>query len=269
MRLTDLTLRGLKCPAGKSSTTYFDDALTGFGVRVSMGGTQTYIVLYGPARRRVKIGRVGVLSLKQARDRAKIVLAQKTLNPHETPSVGFAYALEQFLASRRAKNRPRTAAETTRILEKYLLPAFRHEKLVKIAKHEILERIAKVRGSEGSHCLTAAKTGFRWFARQGYLTSNPLQDVEPQQPAKSRDRLLTDDEFLAIWRACDELDTFGAIVRLLFTTGQRRSQIAFLHSKWIKNGITFPSDIMKGGVIHRIPYHSLATTKSPQLRSLG
>jgi len=45
---------------------YADDALVGFGVRVSFHGTASFVLTYGVALKRVTIGRVGVISLKDA-----------------------------------------------------------------------------------------------------------------------------------------------------------------------------------------------------------
>ena len=48
MRLTDLSIRKLRAP-DSGQKTYFDDALPGFGIRVSQGGTKSYVVMYGIA----------------------------------------------------------------------------------------------------------------------------------------------------------------------------------------------------------------------------
>ena len=61
MRLTDITVRALKAPE-TGVALYSDDVLTGFGVRVSQGGTKSFVLTYGPRRTRETIGRVGVVS---------------------------------------------------------------------------------------------------------------------------------------------------------------------------------------------------------------
>ena len=77
MQLTDLSVRHLKTEAKQRS--YFDDTVQGFGVRVSPGGTKTFVLVYGPARERISIGRYGVISLADARAEAKRILAERTL----------------------------------------------------------------------------------------------------------------------------------------------------------------------------------------------
>jgi hypothetical protein len=70
MRLTDLAIRTLKAPE-KGAVIYPDDVLTGFGVRVSEGGTKSFVLTHGVRRQRETIGRVGILGLQDARSEAK------------------------------------------------------------------------------------------------------------------------------------------------------------------------------------------------------
>ena len=79
MRLTDLAIQKLPAPdAGQK--TYFDDALGGFGVRVSQGGTKSFIVMYGKQRRLHTIGRYPSKTLKEARTEAKTFLSNLSEN---------------------------------------------------------------------------------------------------------------------------------------------------------------------------------------------
>jgi hypothetical protein len=65
MRLTDLSIKALK-PPEKGETIYPDDALAGFGVRVSQGGTKSFVLTHGKLRKRETVGRVGIISLSDA-----------------------------------------------------------------------------------------------------------------------------------------------------------------------------------------------------------
>ena len=51
MRLTDLSIRALQGPE-RGQKTYTDDTLPGFGVRVSQGGTKTFVLVRGATRQR-------------------------------------------------------------------------------------------------------------------------------------------------------------------------------------------------------------------------
>jgi hypothetical protein len=56
-RLSDLMLTKLPVPE-TGAVIYPDETLTGFGVRVSRGGTRTFVLTHGRERRRISIGRV-------------------------------------------------------------------------------------------------------------------------------------------------------------------------------------------------------------------
>ena len=62
--LTDVSLRALNAPAHGQITVW--DKISPLGVRVSSGGTKTFIVLVGSGRRQT-IGKAGVLTLSEAR----------------------------------------------------------------------------------------------------------------------------------------------------------------------------------------------------------
>ena len=66
LQLTDVSVRALKPPT-KGQRLYRDKTLRGFGVRVSQGGTKTFVVVYGFNRQFTTIGRYPTVSLKDAR----------------------------------------------------------------------------------------------------------------------------------------------------------------------------------------------------------
>lgn len=67
-QLTDVSVRALKAPTHGQTTIW--DKGSPLGIRVSAGGTKTYIVLVGSGKRKA-IGNASILSLKEARDEAK------------------------------------------------------------------------------------------------------------------------------------------------------------------------------------------------------
>jgi len=82
-------------------------------------------------------------------------------------------------------------------------------------------------------------------------------------PAVSRDRVLSDAETVAIWRAADPatMGDFGRIVRLLFLTGCRRDEIGRLRRAEIALAdslIALPGERTKNGLPHDVPLSGLA-----------
>ena len=64
-QLTDVLVRNLEAPE-RGQRTVRDTVLQGFGVRVSQGGTKTFIVVYGRMRKQVTVGRYPLLTLGEA-----------------------------------------------------------------------------------------------------------------------------------------------------------------------------------------------------------
>jgi integrase len=79
-----------------------------------------------------------------------------------------------------------------------------------------------------------------------------------------RNRVLTDDELRAIWQASLDMDVFGAVVRVLILTGQRRDEVASMvwtelspdHWTW-----TIPGELKgrtKNKLTHIVPLPAMA-----------
>ena len=67
---------------------------------------------------------------------------------------------------------------------------------------------------------------FSWLHDKRRVDINPLKLAAAPATARSRDRVLSNDEIRIFWRACEELpDTHKAILRLLLLTGGRRSEV--------------------------------------------
>src|SRR5947209_6721888 len=96
--LTDITIRNLP-PSAAGQITYTDDSLPGFGIRVSPGGTRTFVLVHGARRERRTIGRYPIISLSQARTEAKRILAEQTLSARQNPTIKFKEALELFFST--------------------------------------------------------------------------------------------------------------------------------------------------------------------------
>jgi integrase len=267
MRLTDLVIKALPVPSA-GQVTHTDDDVPGFGVRVSQGGVKAFVLVYGRARRRATIGRYPTITLRQARKAAKELLAERTLGKREPPSVNFEEASKLFISTHFPKNypKPRTKAETERLLNRHFLPSLRHEKLANIHKEtvsRVIDRLDKT-PSEARHALSAIRQFFNWATGRGYVARSPCEGLKARGRAVSRDRVLMDEELRKVLlHARSEPSTFHSIVQLLICTGQRRNEIASLRAEWIdfKNRtITLPATITKNKRQHTFPFGPLAET---------
>ena len=84
----------------KGQKTYSEPS--GFGGRVSQGGSRTFIVRLGRARKKVTIGRYPQKSLAEARKEA---LADLRERPQKDATTALSAALRSYLEERETKNR--------------------------------------------------------------------------------------------------------------------------------------------------------------------
>src|SRR5262249_41803272 len=75
-----------------------------------------------------------------------------------------------------------------------------------------------------ARALTALGGMFAWGVASDLVETNPTIGTKRPKEPEARDRVLSDDELAAIWRATGDGE-FGTIVRLLVLTGQRRGEV--------------------------------------------
>ena len=240
---------------------YWDTVLPCFGVRVSSAGRKTFIVMQGRNRQRTTIGTYPTLKLQDARAAAKRILATRTLNKHLPQSVPFADALTEYLAACKEKNRPITVREYKRTLNKHWLPGFRHVQLSDISPQDVHRRLDRLADTpaEQRYALVSLKVLFSWCRKRHYIERSPAADISLAVGAP-RERVLTDDELVKVWRAATSYP-FGSIVRLLILTGMRRMEVAGLHWAEVEpTRIVLPPERTKNKREHVVPLTAFLTS---------
>lgn len=257
LQLTDVVVRNLK-PSEKR-TTYYDQNLAGFGVRVETTGTKSFTLIYGANRQRINIGRVGIISLADARKEAKRILAEHTLGKIRPQNITYDEAKEQYLQDSEERNRPRTTKDYRRFLNSYF--KYGRTPIAEIKQPDIKRRVAKLNSkpSEKYHAFVAMRTFLRWCVKNQYIEHSPMEGLSPP-PQKSRDRILSLDELQTVLKAslaCDK--PYCNIVALLILTGQRRGEISNLKWEYIDGDlVTLPTAATKNGREHIFPLSSAA-----------
>lgn len=259
MRLTDLLIKKLKAPE-TGQKTYFDDSLRGFGVRVSQGGSKSFVLMYGKKRQLKTLGRYPDLTLADARKEAKRVQGEVVSLPngsHIATKLTFDEARDRFLRDSKGRTKPKTYSEYERILKKHF-PI--EKRLTDVTRNEVMEVISALsdKPSVEQHTYVAIRTMMNWCVRQGLLAASPVPAL--RYKTESRTRILADDELSAVWHRAEAFGyPYGTIVRLLILTGQRRGEIAGLRRSWIDGyEITFPQGFTKNKREHRIPIGHMA-----------
>ncbi len=232
-----------------------------FGVRINAGGAKTFIVLLGSGRRQA-IGRYPVISLAQAREKAKTILAERTLGKHRPNNISWKKATNEYLDWIRENRRIHTHHEYARTLRRYF--PFGETRVAEISTADVAKKLDKLKDtpSQKNHAAVYAKAFFNWAIRQEYLKDNPLQHYKQSKKTR-RKRVLTDDELRAVWSAAGQIDgMFGSIVRLLILTGQRRGEIAALLRIYYSHNqqtVCLPGELTKNHLEHTFPVGPMAS----------
>jgi len=255
--LTDINVRTIK-PTGKQFTVW-DASLKGFGLRVSQAGSKSWVVMTGRDRRLTTLSRYPTVSLKQARTDAKRLL----IDPPKG-SQTFGEMLTLFLSASALKNKESTTEGYKWLLKRHFSPTLDKKPLGGIQASEISDIIRALKSTPTTavHALVAFKVFFNWAVREGHAVATPVATMQLPATISSRERILSDTELKAVWKAAEAIAyPFGTIVLLLIITGQRRGEIAALQKEWItEDAVTLPKQITKNGREHTLPLGTLASS---------
>ncbi|MBL4626729.1 MAG: site-specific integrase [Roseicyclus sp.] len=259
MKLTDLHVKRLKAPE-TGQKTHFDETLRGFGVRVSQGGTKSFVVMYGPSRKLRTLGRYPALSLAEARKAAKRVQAEFLDQSDHAPlpeRVDFADARSRFLADSKVRNKERTYTDYRRLLNRHFTFSKDVSDLTRRDVMSVIEGLAKT-PSEQQHAFVAIRIMMNWCVKRGLIHSSPVPPLSYTTPARSH--ILSDVDLATVWRRSDEVGyPYGNINQLLILTGQRRGEVAALRRSWIEDDlVVFPAGFTKNKREHRLPLSPMA-----------
>ena len=232
--------------AGKNDVIFFDDTLIGFGVRLrrASGGRvrRSWIAQYraNGRTRRVLLGSLEKVTAPDARTAARKILASVELGGdpqgakvqvRREAARSVRSVVDAYLDAKQPELRP----VSFRITSLYLRGGSYFRSLHPLAVSSVTRTdvAAAVRAISRNHSTATASAArralsafFGWAIAEGLLGdgANPVVGSHrPDSPA-ARDRVLSNDELVAIWRACSDGD-YGKIIQLLILLGSRRQEV--------------------------------------------
>jgi integrase len=240
---------------------------------------------YAGKSRKLTIGAYPSLDLARARSRvaAERVRVQDGADPateHRIAALSaddFGAAAVQFI-QRHAKPKNRGWRESARLIG--LIPDPRapsddpatfvahkngavkkwgHRKISEITRADVNRLLDDIvdRGAPigANRVFSALRKLFNWAEGRYGLEVNPCNRVQRPSAENSRDRVLTDDEIKAVWRAAAELGgAFCPFVRLLILTGQRRNEVAGMEWRELDGHLwKLPRGRVKNDNGHEVP----------------
>ena len=176
IRLTDMTIKSLR-PPQKGAQIYTDHIVPGFGVRVSQGGTKSFVLTHGARHQRETIGRVGIVALQEARSEAKRRLAEYTLGKHKPLTVSWDVAKDEYLAENVLKLKPRSHADYAYILNRHF--KYGSTKLSELSPHDLHQNLDRLRKTPSAqqHAFAVLRAFVRWAHRKHYLDRNSCAKI--------------------------------------------------------------------------------------------
>jgi integrase len=158
----------------------------------------------------------------------------------------------------------RRGHQVEQIIRRQLLPRWRERQLDGISHREVREAIEQVleRGKTAyaHNLLDAARALFAYALEHDLIEHNPCDRLKRRQVIGGRairERMLTDDELRALWRAAQRLGyPYGPLYLLLILTGARLNEVAGSH--WDEFDLaakmwTVPAARFKAGQLHQVP----------------
>lgn len=259
-----------KAVPGEIDRLFWDTQLRGFGLKVTVAGTKTYVVQYrtsggrhGKARR-VTIGKHGSpWTAEAARQEAQRILAlsaqgedpaEKKRRPAKSLTISELcdLYLEEGIGSKKAS----TISTDRGRIERHIKPLLGKRKVSEIGSGDVAKFMhdvaqgktaldikvgprarAIVRGGKGTATRTVGLLGgiFSYAVQVGFADANPVLGVK-RYPDRKNERFLSLPEIAVVGRALESIEkTEGnkvavAILRMLLLTGARRGEIENL--KW-------------------------------------
>lgn len=183
------------------------------------------------------IGPYPAFGLGDARETARKVLnaVQRGEDPRALKRAAEADTCEAVIDEwiKRDQEGNRSVADVRRLMEREVIPIWRGRPISSITRRDALELID---GIADRGAMTYARRVhahlhrlFRWSVGRGVLDTNPMSDLPKPGHENPRDRVLTDDELVRVWRAAEGLGyPFGPAFQLLILTGARREEIVSL-----------------------------------------
>jgi integrase len=272
MKLTAKTVAALRLPPRKTDVIFFDGEMPGFGYRLRTSGDgkvrRSWVVQYrrAGATRRVLLGGGEVLSAEQARTAAKKTLAKvalgedpqadKTARRHKDGHTVRALVGE-YLATKEGTIRPRTLRSLAAYLNGSYFKPLHGMPVDAVTRKDVAARLVAITREHGSIVAARARgalsTFYTWAMGNGLAETNPIVGTLKPKDAEPRERVLSDGELAAIWRASGD-DAYGRVVKLLILTGARRAEVGGMLWSEIKHGTwTIPAERSKNGRQHVVP----------------
>jgi integrase len=233
--LSDKQVKALKPKTKRYTVT--DPELSGHYLRVAPSGPKVFVAVcrdqFGK-QKWIRIGSADVMTIEQARDKARLVIGRikEGLPAIEPPPVkpdSFSAIAQGWLKRHVVAKGLRTQGEIERCLVKYIYPRWASRAFTDIKRSDVAALLDHIEDEHGTRqadiCLAIVRSITNWHAARSDDYVSPVARGMKRHGADPRDRTLDDTELRKVWRAAESSGSFGAFIRVLLLTAQRRGAV--------------------------------------------
>lgn len=281
-RLNAKTVASMK--PGATRREFHDTDVRGLSLRVTPSGAKSWTVLYRHRGRlrRLTLGDTDALTLAKARVAARDAL-HKASKGEDPATAKQEHRRAQTIADladdyieKHAKRHKRSWREDQRILNSYVLPAWKHRAIADVKRRdvrELLDGIAERAPVMANRLLACVRKMLAFALDQELIEANPAARMARPGQEQARARVLTEDELRALWQSFDALaPEMGAYFKLRAITAQRGKEVAAM--RWQDVDLeagwwTIPATVAKNKLAHRVPLSTTALAILTGLRKVS
>jgi integrase len=194
------------------------------------------------------LGTHHVMSIDEARTLTRSVVRRirDGLPAFEPPKVtpeSVERTCEQWLHRVVEKSAYRTADQKRRTVENYIVPFFKGRDFVDIRRSDVTALLDHIEDHHGAHqadtVLSTLRAVSNWVARRSDSYTPPFTRsmARTSKQQRERSRILSDDEIRRVWSAAGDAGVFGALVKLLLLTAQRRQTVLDMRWSQVIDGV--------------------------------
>lgn len=256
-----------------------DSLVVGLYLVVQPTGRKSWQVRYRTTavQRRMTLGSYPLIGLKEARLRARDALldahdggdpaavkGQRNKDKDLNVRVNVSALVEQFY-SRHLSNL-KSGKDALRFLERFATPVWGDRDIRSISRRDVIDLLDDIvdsgRAITANRVLAHLRKFMNWCVEREILDRAPTDKIKAPAKENVIERVLSDQEVRWLWLACDRVgEPWGAMVKMLILTGQRRGEVVGMTDAEIENGIWhLRATRTKNGRSHVVPLSEPART---------
>ncbi|QTN34679.1 tyrosine-type recombinase/integrase [Cognatishimia activa] len=245
-----------------------DELVRGLILRVGKKGLKVWevIVSRGGKRTRERLGTFPTVSVKEARIKADAAKEKALLHVVEENPRTVADIFEGYKTARSSEMR--SWHDVQSVWDIWARDRLGHVRTTDVSIHHGLD-LRKHVAQQSSPLRAAAvvrylRPMFSWAADEQWIEANPWIGLKVGAKAQTRDRVLSDDEWTALWTAAQSRPyPFGPFIQLLMLSAQRLSNVAQIRWEEIRGDVwVIPREKMKATKRDSAKAHEVPLSKA-------